>query len=119
METIFGITPPIGYQWLIDKGLVGFDAFTQLQPWYYIKQEEFFWANERWKDVTNERLLVFARRQDCDDFACFIVGKNNAIEGVALIHGWTEAGFDVVQQFSDFWEWLKQVIQDISEVAKT
>lgn len=115
MENFFGIIPLIGYQWLIDRGLVGFDAFSQLQPWHYMSQRECFWATERWPGVTEKRLVVFARRQDCDDLACFIVSPDNSVKGVALIHGWTGAGFDLIQEFPDFWEWLRHVVKDVAE----
>lgn len=66
-------TTPKGYEWFIEKKLVGFDAFTQLQPWYFISTEEMFWATESWPYVINEKLLIFTRRQDIDDLACFSV----------------------------------------------
>ena len=115
MENLLGIVPPDGYQWLLDRGLVGFGPFTQLQPWHYIPNDQCFWATDKWKNISTKRLLAFARRQDCDDLACFVVGDGGLIEGISLIHGWTQAGFDVAQEFPGFWEWLKHVIEDIAE----
>lgn len=108
---------PVGYQWLIDRGLVGFEPFTQLQPWHYLPREQCFWATERWPNVSTKRLFVFARRQDNDDLACFSFDEQKNVDGVVLIQGWTASGFDVVQEFSDFWLWVQQVIHDISEWA--
>ncbi|MFD1246034.1 hypothetical protein [Paralysiella testudinis] len=105
---------PKGYEWFIDKKLVGFDAFTQLQPWYFVSSEEIFWATESWPDIVNEKLLVFARRQDNDDLACFSV-KDDKVVGIFLIQGWINNGFEVIKKFEDFWEWAKFVIDDIAE----
>lgn len=115
MDDFQNIVLPPGYQWLIDRGLAGFEPFTQLQPWHYILPDQCFWASDRWPGVTEKRLLIFARRQDNDDLAAFIVSPTNIVEGVALIHGWTGAGFDITQEFSDFWEWLKHVVQDVAD----
>ena len=106
---------PVGYMWLIQRELVGYDAFTQLQPWHFVQLEQSFWATERWPGVINVRLFVFARRQDNDDLACFAVDERGVARQVFLIQGWTEAGFDIVREFPDFWEWLKSVVDDISE----
>lgn len=29
---------PDGYEWLIKRNIVGYDAFSKLQPWYYLKR---------------------------------------------------------------------------------
>lgn len=106
---------PAGYQWLIERHLVGFEPFTQLQPWYYLPPDQCFWATERWHGVSEKRLFVFARRQDNDDLACVSFDADQFAIGVAHIEGWTDSGFHVVEEFSDFWLWLQQVVQDISE----
>jgi hypothetical protein len=106
---------PVGYSWLIQHGLVGFDAFTQLQPWYFISLDQCFWATERWPGVIDARLFVFARRQDNDDLACFSVDERGVANQVFLIRGWTNAGFEIIRAFPDIWTWLKGVVDDISE----
>lgn len=108
---------PSGYQWLIDRGLIGFEPFTQLQPWYYMPLDECFWATDKWPNVSELRLFVFARRQDNDDLACIVLDEKHGVNEVIVIHGWTESGFVMVQKFPSFWLWLQQVIQDISEWA--
>ena len=105
---------PSGYQWLIEHNLVGFEPFTQLQPWHYISCEQRFWATERWPDVSKGELFVFARRQDNDDLACISFDCNKMPNGVVEIQGWTESGFDIIQEFPDFWLWMEQVVRDIS-----
>jgi hypothetical protein len=108
---------PSEYQWLIKRGLVGFEPFTQLQPWYYIPLEQCFWATDKWPNVSTKRLFVFARRQDNDDFACLAFDEKQEVKSVLLIHGWTASGFDIIQEYLTFWHWMQQVIQDISEWA--
>ena len=74
-----------GYHWLIARGLVGWAAFTALQPWHYLPEEEMFYATERWPSGPSEApLLVFARRQDCDDLACFREAAGHAAEVVTI-----------------------------------
>jgi hypothetical protein len=60
--------------------------------------------------------VAFARRQDGDDIACFEVGPQG-VNSVVIIHGWTDAGYDIVAKYRTFWEWLKSVIDDIAEWA--
>ena len=104
-----------GYHWLIARGLVGWAAFTALQPWHYLPEEEMFYATERWPSGPSEApLLVFARRQDCDDLACFREAAGHAAE-VVTIEGWSAGSYDIVESFPTFWEWLKSVVDDIAD----
>ncbi len=61
-------------------------------------------------------LLAFARRQDCDDIACFELPSIETPR-VILIQGWTRSGeaYDLVASYSNFWDWMKSVIDDIAE----
>lgn len=115
MTTEPAVSLPTGHQWLIDRGLVGFEPFTQLQPWHYMPRDQCFWTSERWPNMGTRRLFVFAKRQDNDDLACVSFDENQTVNGVVQIQGWTASGFDIVQEFPDFWLWLQHVIQDISE----
>lgn len=117
MNSLSELVLPMGYRWLLDRGLVGYDAFTQLQPWHYLPLEQCFSASDRWPGVTDKRLIAFAKRQDCDDLACFVVADDNTVNGVALIRGWTGTGYDLCREFSDFWAWLKHVVDDIADWA--
>lgn len=106
---------PVGYRWLKQRELVGYDTFTQLQPWFFIREDQCFWANEHWPNVYDGKLFVFARRQDNDELACFGVDERGMATQVFIIQGWTAEGFEVLQEFPDFWEWLKVVVDDIAE----
>ncbi len=106
-----------GYRWVVERGLVGWAPFTELQPWYFLPEEEMFDATERWPiGPSDAPLLVFARRQDCDDLACFRQGVGNTSE-VVEVEGWSQGGnsYDIIRLFPTFWEWLKSVIDDIAD----
>ena len=113
----FDFEVPIGYNWLIKHNLVGFDAFSTLEPWYYLDKNEYFVASQKWPDGPySDRLVAFAKRQDCDDIACFGI-QSQRVQHIVVIQGWTETGYDVVDTYSSFWEWMKSLIDDISEIA--
>jgi hypothetical protein len=114
VNDLLGLTVPTGYHWLLDRALIGYEPFTQLQPWHYLPQEQCFWASDRCPGVTDKRLLAYAKRHDCDDLACFIVTEKDEVDGVALIHGWTGNGFELCEEFPDIWAWLKHVVDDIA-----
>jgi hypothetical protein len=64
-------------------------------------------------------LYVFARRQDCDDLACFATPKGGGQPSVVVVHGWTPEGYEVMATYGSIWEWLRSVISDLEEWAET
>jgi hypothetical protein len=114
---IFDFTPSVGYGWFVDRGLVGFEPNTALQPWYFLSKEDVFSPTDRWPSVAGEgRLVAFSRRQDTDDIACFRV-VDHVVVAIVMIHAWTPEGFQVVGTYGSFWEWIKQVVDDIAELC--
>lgn len=111
----FDFEPLPGYMWLVDRRLVGFAGFTQLQPWYYVDAGHVMEVRTQWPNgPAKDRLVVFARRQDNDDLACFSVADGKAVE-VVLLHGWTSSGYDVLRRYDSFWGWVKAIIDDVAE----
>ena len=106
---------PPGYSWLIEKEIVGFEPFTRLEPWFFLRQKDCFWTNGRWPDACERNIWVFAKRQDNDDLAGFLCAEDGTAEKVAVIHGWTDNGFDMLKEFPSIWEWLKSAVDDIGE----
>ncbi len=106
---------PPGYLWLVNQNLIGFEPFTQLQPWYFASAEEQFSPTELWPGRSPQFLWVFARRQDDDDLACFSYDDEGKFVEVVLIHGWTAEGFAILKTFPTVWRWLQSVIEDIAE----
>jgi len=106
-----------GYKWIIEHNMVGFEPFTQFQPWYLLPQNDCFWANDKWHNKSLLNLLVFARRQDNDEFACFNI-VNDTITNIYIIHGWTDNGYDIVNSCLDIWDWLHSALNDIKELVE-
>jgi hypothetical protein len=115
MQNEFVFTYPAEYRWIVERGIAGFEPFTQLQPWYFTQEDQSFWATEQWQSGGNRKLFVFARRQDNDDLACFSVTEDGKIDGVLVIQGWVDNGFTVLKEFRGFWDWFKFVIDDIAD----
>ena len=57
-------------------------------------------------------LVPFARRGDCDDVACFEVGKG---EQVFIVHDFASSGYEQREIYANVWEWLKDVIDVMIE----
>lgn len=117
VDTKLNFPKPKPYTWVVDKGLAGFSASSALQPWYFLPENEMFQPTAKWPHGPSAAVLVaFARRQDCDDIACFEVREVEPTP-VVLIHAWTANGYDIVARYDSLWEWLKAVIDDIAEVS--
>ena len=110
----YGIAFPLEYSWLKDKQIFGETPFSQMEPWYILQEEEYYWIDEVWN--SDERLLVVARHQGSDLLACLRLDSIQGIfDGVYVVQGWTPNGFEIVDQYKSIWEWLKSVIDDVRE----
>ena len=58
------------------------------------------------------KLIPFARRYDCDDIACFEVGKG---EEVQIIHDFATAGWEQIgnRKYESFWAWMKAATEEL------
>jgi hypothetical protein len=113
----FQFSIPNGYEWLLTQKLIGFVPDSPLYPWHYLDKEAAFYTNELWPGAQGSMsLFAFARRQDCDDLACFNVESGMATK-IVVIHGWTNVGYNIVAVYDTFWDWLKSVIDDISFIV--
>lgn len=110
---------PKEYHWVVERGLFGFDPFTSMQPWYFLREDEIFEPTEIWPHGPSvKRLVAFSRRQDCDDLACFCGGDGHSLNvPVVVVQGWWNDSYKIISSYEDFWGWLKSVIDDIAEVA--
>lgn len=100
---------------MVDRGLVGFGPGSALQPWYFLPQEQVFSVRDRWPKATEDvNLVAFARRQDCDDIACFDATEGDVtIARVVVVHGWTPEGYAIAAKYETIWAWLGDVVADI------
>jgi hypothetical protein len=113
-QPTFGFQVPKGYMWLLERGLIGFDPFGPLQPWHYLPRENAIDVHEIWRRLSVYPVVAFAKRQDCDDYACFEI-KGNRVSKIVEIEGSTSSGYTVLQEHATFWSWVKSIIDDIAE----
>jgi len=66
-----GLEAPPEYVWLAQHRALGFDVFTQFEPWHFCGIEEILPLSKRWpKAGIRRELIPFAREQDSDDIVC-------------------------------------------------
>lgn len=87
---------------LIECNLINFDV------WYFMDKNSAKLRLDGLKQrYPSRNLIPFARRGDCDDIACFEVGKG---EKVYVIHDFASNGYEQRAEFDSIWSWLKYVI---------
>ena len=113
-----GNPSPLPLRWLRAHGLRG------LTPWYFIDDRAAEVASMRAeyrREVSSgsqpERdFLPFARRQDMDDVAGFVVEQGAITSKVITVHlTWQAAevkGFPIIERHPDIWAWMKGAIDD-------
>ena len=90
-------------------------GLTNLDPWIFYSENadyetRYNGLKERFPSVD---LVPFARREDRDDIVCW--EKGHGSEKVFLIHDYSSEGWEKRKQFSDFWDWFKQAVDDMIE----
>jgi nitrate reductase alpha subunit len=88
---------------------------SPLYPWVLLEKEQSFYANHKWLNVTSDNLYVFAKRIDNDDMLCLIEENGVCGDKIISIHGWTNEGFSICNEYVNVWDWVKSAINDISE----
>lgn len=92
---------------LLELNLTNFDV------WYFMDKESvkirFSGLQKRYPE---RNLIPFARRGDCDDVACFEVGKG---EQVFVIHDYASNGYEQHEIYDNVWKWLEAVIDTMIE----
>lgn len=96
---------PQGYIKLKELHLIDFEY------WYFIPDNQvdkrFMGMKERFP---NRKYIPFARRDDCDDIACFESGKG---ETVFIIHDYASDGYEERKRYNDIWEWVRDAIDEL------
>jgi hypothetical protein len=84
-------------------------GLTNLEPWWIIDgdrlRNRFTGLRERYRDRS---LVPFAIRQDNDDVACW----DTAADNVVIVHDFASPGYEQRSEFSDFYAWFRQAIED-------
>lgn len=121
-------TFPLPYRWFLNKGLVNWE------PWYFMDSRESI--NSRPNFAQNSELskqfkietgaefdvYLFARRQDQDDFAFFIIEDGKLLDRVVTIHLSFVNKLELKQPLKSqeinksFIDWVRTVaLQDVDE----
>ncbi|MDB6067882.1 MAG: hypothetical protein JWR26_4090 [Pedosphaera sp.] len=100
---------PISLRWARANGL------TKLIPWHFLADGEGASADEQFKKerIDLREVRTFAKRQDCDDFAGFLVVNGKITDCVLYFHpsfGSTRNAYMVNSEHESFWEFLRDVV---------
>lgn len=99
-----GFTYPHGLVRTVDLGLLDLD------PWWILEGALLRTLNGGIQGLYPlRRLIVFAKRQDNDDVACFDLDTGK----VAIVHAFASPGWERRGEFADFRAWLHQAIDDM------
>lgn len=75
--------------------------------WYLISEER---AKQRLNGLRQRyptrELIPFAKRDDCDDIACFNAVKKDQVE---IIHDFASAGYEQRESYESFGKWLASI----------
>ena len=101
---------PAEFVKIVELGLVDFGV------WYLMNDKQ---VDIRIKGLKSRypsrKLIPFAKRDDCDDIACFEVGKGNSVQ---IIHDFASEGFEQRKEYECFWDWFRDAIDEmIAEVG--
>lgn len=84
----------------------------ELEPWWILTGEQLRRHNrglsERYPD---RKLILFARRQDNDDTACWDLTTGQ----IVIVHDFAAPGWEAQGEFEDFAAWLHSAIDDLIE----
>jgi len=114
------IEVPDGFIWALNHNLIGLDTFSQLEPWHLCDIPEIIPLSKRWKNIQLKRTFIpFARRQDCDELACFEVISGKVVK-ICTIHYQLHSDgiptdIEILDEHPSFWDWLKSVVSDIEQ----
>lgn len=113
-----GFEPPPEYLWLVEHGTLGFENFSQFEPWQFCGLAEILPLSKRWPGANITRQLVpFARMQSSDDLACFEYENGNVVR-VWTVHYQLQSApkaatwLEVSNEYQSAWEWLHAALED-------
>lgn len=96
---------PTSYLKILALNLVDFEF------WYFMSEEQIeIRIKGLMKRYPNRKLIPFARRDDCDDIACFELGKKDAVQ---IIHDFASSGYEQKKEYKDFWSWFRHAIDEM------
>lgn len=110
-----GVEVPPEYLWLVEHRTLGFDAFTQFEPWYFCGVEEIQPLSTRWPSAKlNRQLIPFARFQGGDDIACFeFVGARAARIWHIRYQLGSPVNVELQREYATIWDWLSAAVGEM------
>jgi hypothetical protein len=110
-----GVEAPPEYVWLVQHRTLGFEAFTQFEPWHFCGIEEILPLSKRWpKAGLRRELIPFAREQGSDDIVCFEFVRGCVVR---ICHIHYDLGPPVYAEFHKeyptIWDWLDAALGDV------
>ena len=104
-----GFDYPSAFVRVVELGLVN------LEPWWILEGDLLRTRQEGLARRYPERdLVVFARRVDRDDVACWDLQSG----AVSIVHDFASGGFEQVDSLPDFESWLRRAIEDLIEFGQ-
>lgn len=110
-----GVALPLPYRWIRASGLV------RLPPWQFLEtarqaqafRKEFLLEISPPNRCVIKDWMPFARRQDTDDVAGFVLEQGKPTGTVAVVHlTWSgqpeQRGWPSIERYEDFWAWLRK-----------
>ena len=96
---------PAAFLKAMDLELVDFDF------WYFMPEEEVkMRVHGLISRYPKRKLIPFARRDDCDDIACFEVGMGPKVQ---IIHDFASEGYEQRGEYNNLWDWMKAAIEEL------
>lgn len=94
---------PDEFKRIVGQGLIDFD------PWIIMEKDRLKTRYDGLKRrYPSRELIPFARREDNDDVACW---EKNKYGRVIIIHDFASEGYENVQEFGSFWDWLRSALE--------
>ncbi len=93
---------------IIELNLIDFDL------WFLCTEKDFVegWIKGLIKRYPSRKLIPFAKRGDCDDIACFEIGKEGTVQ---IIHDFASEGYEQRKEYKCFWDWFRDAIEVMIE----
>jgi hypothetical protein len=100
---------PLTYRWALANGV------KRMLPWHFLNEEEQVNVDAQFKRERTDstEIKTFAYRQDCDDFAGFIVKDGRICEKVVYFHPSFNSGPNedmINSEHDDFWDFFREVV---------
>ena len=113
VDLLFGNELPAGFVYPDQFGRIIDLGILDLEPWYMLQGDILREVNKGLRTRYPQRSLVpFARRQDNDDTACWDAAEPGR---VVVIHDFASSGWEQRAAYGDFYQWLRQAIEDLIE----